>query len=297
MWDSLLQKIRQGDIRSLSRAISLVENEADGYELLLRSLPNNDNVKITGITGPPGAGKSTIADLLVGRYVDEGKRIAVICVDPSSPFSHGALLGDRIRMREWYDHPAVYIRSLSARGTLGGLNPAIIEITDVIKAAPFDHIIIETVGVGQSEIEIAALADTTVVIQVPEGGDDIQTMKAGLMEIADVFAVNKCDRPGADLFIRNLVSMFPSHMPDKTPVIKLTATSKEGIGELEKAIAAHEFHLSKQPEKRFSLLAERASQLIIKKYVKKIDRKKIESEISDEYYKADFNIYRLIERY
>ncbi len=261
MRNSLLQNVKQGNIRSLSRAISLVENEAPGYETFLKGLPNNDSVKIIGITGPPGAGKSTVVDLLIGRYINAGKRVAVICVDPASSFTHGALLGDRIRMREWYNHPSVFIRSLSTRGALGGLNAAIFEICDVIKAAGFDHVIIETVGVGQSEIEIASLADTTIVIQVPEGGDDIQIMKAGLMEIADVFVVNKCDRPGADVFVKNLRSMISQH--NKIPVIKMTASLKEGITELEEAIAHNEQN-EENISRKLSLLTDRAHQLILK---------------------------------
>src|SRR5262249_37535052 len=147
---------------------------------------------------PPGAGKSTLTDALIGEAIKQDKKVAVLCVDPSSPFNRGALLGDRVRMSEWYNHPKVFIRSLASRGSLGGLHPKIIEITELIKASLFDYIFIETVGVGQSEVEIAGLADVTVVVTVPESGDEIQTMKAGLMEIADIFVVNKADRPDAD---------------------------------------------------------------------------------------------------
>ena len=187
MWEELLKDIQLGNTKSLARTISLVENEVEGYEWLLQQLPAS-SAKITGITGPPGAGKSTLTDALIGEIVSQNKKVGVLCVDPSSPFNLGALLGDRIRMSEWYNHPDVFIRSLATRGSLGGLHPKIIEISDVMKAAGFDHIIIETVGVGQSEIEIAGLADTTVVVVVPESGDEVQTMKAGLMEIADVSA-------------------------------------------------------------------------------------------------------------
>ena len=149
-----------------------------------------------------------MTDALIGSLINEDKKIGVLCVDPSSPFNLGALLGDRIRMSEWYNHPNVFIRSLASKGSLGGLHPKIIEITDLMKAAGFDYIIIETVGVGQSEVDIAALADVTIVVLVPEGGDEIQTMKAGIMEIADIFVVNKSDRPDADTFVNNLKMML-----------------------------------------------------------------------------------------
>ncbi|HVE60396.1 MAG TPA: hypothetical protein VNA26_01160, partial [Chitinophagaceae bacterium] len=189
MWQILLDQLVQGDMKALARGISFVENERPGYLELMSMLPNSE-AKIIGITGPPGAGKSTLVDGLLKEFVDRQNKVAVLCVDPSSPFNLGAVLGDRIRMSNWYSHPQVYIRSLATRGSLGGLHPKILEITDLIKAAKFDYIIVETVGVGQSEIEIAGLAHTTVVVVVPESGDEVQTMKAGLMEIADIFVVN-----------------------------------------------------------------------------------------------------------
>src|SRR4028119_294027 len=180
----LLPLIQQGDIRAIARSISIIENEIPGYDELLRSLPHSDT-KIIGITGPPGAGKSTIVDGLIGLLVDSNQRVGILCVDPSSPFNLGSLLGDRLRMNQWYNNPNVFIRSLATRGSLGGLHPKILEISDLLKAAPFDVVIIETVGVGQSEVEIAGLADSTIVVVVPESGDEIQTMKAGIMEVAD----------------------------------------------------------------------------------------------------------------
>jgi len=229
MWQELLQQVKQGNIKTLARCISLIENEYPGYQELLQLLPANSSTKIIGITGPPGAGKSTLTDALTGELVRQNKKAGIICIDPSSPFNLGALLGDRIRMSEWYTNPNVFIRSLATRGSMGGLHPKIIEITDLMKAAPFDVIIVETVGVGQSEIEIAGLAEVTVVVLVPEGGDDVQTMKAGLMEVADIFVVNKSDRPDADLFVRNLKTMmapaFRSHY-NEVPVIKTIASQK-----------------------------------------------------------------------
>src|SRR4051794_4105909 len=206
----LLTGILNGSFRSLARAISLVENKASAYIDILSELPPSPTSHVIGITGPPGAGKSTIADALIGAMVAANKKVGVLCVDPSSPFNFGALLGDRIRMNQWYNHPNVFIRSLANRGSLGGLHPSIIEISDVMKAYGFDYIIIETVGVGQSEVEIAGLADTTIIVLVPEAGDEVQTMKAGLMEIGDIFVVNKADRPGADTFVKNLRQILHS---------------------------------------------------------------------------------------
>src|SRR5829696_7793302 len=238
MWQEYLDQIRQGNFKALARCISLIENELPGYEELLQLLPFSAT-PIIGITGPPGAGKSTLTDALIGSFISKGKKIAVLCVDPSSPFNLGALLGDRIRMSNWYVHPDVFIRSLATRGSLGGLHPRIIEITEIVKAAQFDYIIVETVGVGQSEIEIAGLADCTIVVVVPEGGDEVQTMKAGLMEIADIFVVNKSDRPGADQYVKNLRLMlapaFHTH-EQEIPVIKSVASTGQGVQELWTAI-------------------------------------------------------------
>lgn len=230
-WKETYQQLDFRNFRAVARVISLVENEVEGYRAFLEGL-TLPPVPVIGITGPPGAGKSTLTDALIGELVSRGSSVAVLCVDPSSPFNLGALLGDRIRMSGWYNHPRVFIRSLATRGSLGGLHPRIIEIADVLKAARFDYVIVETVGVGQSEIEIAGLADTTVVVLVPEAGDEVQAMKAGLMEIADIFVVNKADRPEADLFVRNLRAMlappFNSRHQD-TPVIKTVATSRSTL--------------------------------------------------------------------
>ena len=298
MWQQLLEDLQRGEVKALARVISLVENEHEGYEQMLQSLPYNDTTKIIGITGPPGAGKSTLADALIGELVNNQKKVAVICVDPSSPFNLGAVLGDRIRMSNWYTHPNVFIRSLATRGSMGGLHPKIIEITEVVKAARYDYIIVETVGVGQSEIEIAGLADTTVVVVVPEGGDEVQTMKAGLMEIADVFVVNKSDRPGADAFVKNLRQMlapaFHQHRFE-IEVIKTVASSGIGIDEVMKAIEKHEsFHLVN--EKKAWLLAERAYYLIQKKRMKGVSKSLLQEQLQKEIQKKDFNIYRFISR-
>jgi len=297
MHEELLLQIKKGDIKSLARAISFIENEQQGHEDLLRSLHGDGGKKIIGITGPPGAGKSTLVDALIDELVKEGKKIAVVCIDPSSPFNLGAVLGDRIRMSKWYTHPDVFIRSLATRGSLGGLSPKIIEITDLIKSAKFDHIIVETVGVGQSEIEIAGLADTTVVVVVPESGDEVQTMKAGLMEIADIFVINKSDRPDADLFERNLKLMLaPSFTKNakEIPIVKAIATEKKGIHELYEMIKKNS---SQGKERRLELLTEKAWRLLIRKRMRGVDKSKLKQSIESGLDNDNFNLYSFVENY
>ena len=199
MHDALLADFRAGRKAALARAISIVENHRTGFDALLGTLhPTIGRGRRIGITGPPGAGKSTITTGLTRHYRQQGLTVGIVCVDPTSPFTGGALLGDRIRMEDVALDPGVYIRSLATRGSLGGLSAATREVCDVLDAFGTDRILIETVGVGQSELDVARTADSSLVILVPESGDSIQTLKAGLMEIADVFAVNKADRPGAD---------------------------------------------------------------------------------------------------
>ncbi len=297
MWKQLLAGIQIGNHQSIARAISLVENEVEGYDHFLQSLPIG-KTPITGITGPPGAGKSTLTDALIGHWTAQGKKVAILCIDPSSPFNMGALLGDRIRMSDWYNHPGVYIRSLATRGSLGGLHPYIIEITAILQTAGFDEIIVETVGVGQSEIEIAGLADTTVVVVVPEAGDEVQTMKAGLMEIADVFVVNKSDRPDADSFVKNLrLMMAPAFNTDKKiEVIKTVASQKEGIAELANAIEAHQQHISINNRKIW-LLTERVYQLIARNRMKPYDKKAIYQALQAKASKEQFNLFTFVNEY
>lgn len=296
MWDNLLTEVGNGNFKSLARCISLIENEVAGYETFLQSLPAS-TVPVIGITGPPGAGKSTLVDSLIGQLVEQGKKVAVLCVDPSSPFNLGALLGDRIRMSSWYNHPNVFIRSLATRGSLGGLHPKILEIADVCKAAAFDYVIVETVGVGQSEIEIAGLADCTVVVLVPEAGDEVQTMKAGLMEIADIFVVNKADRPEADLFVRNLRLMlapaFATHQQE-IQVLKTIATAPQSAAELLNAVQQL-LQLHEMNERKSWLLAEKAYYLLQQHRMKDISKQQLKKEIDAALQSTNFNLYRFLQ--
>jgi GTPase len=297
MWQELIQSIMNRDVKALSRCISLIENETPGYEDLLKSLNIKSGSKTIGITGAPGTGKSTLTDALIGSLIKDENKIAVLCVDPSSPFNLGALLGDRIRMSDWYNHSNVFIRSLATRGALGGLHPKTIEITDLLKAAGYDYIIIETVGVGQSEIEIAGLADTTIVVLNPGSGDEIQTMKSGLMEIADIFVVNKCDRPDADILIKNLRSMMtPVFSKKKTeiPILKTIASQKTGIEELKRQILLH--NSSENIERKYWLMAEKAFQLLQKDKMKNIDKNFLKEEIMKKGL-TNFNLYQFVSAY
>jgi LAO/AO transport system kinase len=232
MFENMLDEIRAGDQRALSRAISMVENEVTGFENLLDSA-HAAPTPIVGITGAPGAGKSTLTDCLLSDLVREHNNIAVICIDPSSPYTKGAILGDRIRMSQWYNHPQVFIRSFATRGALGGLPRQFENVTKLLRSAAFDIIIIETVGVGQSETEIASLADITILVLVPESGDDIQLMKAGIMEIADIYVINKSDRPGADQVAADLKRAIKDSASKKNQaVVKTSASTRSGISEL-----------------------------------------------------------------
>jgi LAO/AO transport system kinase len=286
------------DPRKLARSISFIENGlAEGLELL-KALPQVHKTPVVGFTGPPGAGKSTLINAYTQFLVNQGKHIAILAVDPTSPFSKGSLLGDRIRMSQHYLHPHVFIRSMAGRGSLGGLSPKIFEVTDLLRAAWFDYIFIETVGVGQSEVEIAGLADTTVLVLVPESGDEVQTLKSGIMEIADVFVVNKSDRAGAATFYKNIVSLVHAHAtPDwECPVVKTIASLNDGIPLLNNAIIKHQNSKHKE-EKKIHILTEKALQLIKEMRTHDIKPEKLQQALLQALKSPSFNLYSFATTY
>ena len=249
-----IEQLRSGDVRALARAISTVENRAPGWSELLKALfPHSGRARVLGLTGPPGAGKSTLVDQLARFYRkgnDKDKRtVGIIAVDPTSPYTGGAILGDRIRMQEHFSDPGIYIRSMATRGSLGGLARTTTDVTTVLDASGRDLIMIETVGVGQDEVDIVRLADITVLILVPGMGDDVQTIKAGIMEIADIFVINKSDRDGAEHVereIRTLQSLAMRHDGWTPPIVKTVASQGTGIEELAGAISDYENYLQKE---------------------------------------------------
>jgi LAO/AO transport system kinase len=246
----LFERALAGDRLALARAISLVENEAGPAEALLAAaFPRTGQGLRIGITGPPGAGKSTLTARLARAYREGGSKVAIVAVDPTSPFSGGAVLGDRVRMWELSGDPGVYIRSMASRGSLGGLAAATSDVCDVLEAVGFERILIETVGVGQSELEVAETADTTLVVLVPESGDAVQALKAGLMEIGDVFAINKADREGAERAAHAVRSMLHlgAHRDGWEPPVVLTVASEgTGVAGLVETIDRHVAHLAEK---------------------------------------------------
>jgi len=283
------------DFRSLARKITIVENELRGHESLLEGLCFEKNIAVTGFTGPPGAGKSTLINALLNYLGKQNSRVAILAIDPSSPFNYGALLGDRIRLAAQFNNPNIFIRSIASRGSLGGLSRKIVEITDLLRAEAFDYIFVETVGVGQSEVEIAGLADTTIVTLAPESGDEIQTMKAGVMEIADIFVVNKSDRPGADVFLKNLRALLHSRQASawNVPVVKTIATSQEGIPALLNCMLQHRKTIHSN-EKKAQLLAAKAFRIISDYRMSDISTTELTETISRAMNTENFNLYKFV---
>jgi LAO/AO transport system kinase len=247
---SWVEVLRTGDVRALARAISTVENRAPGSSDLLKTLfPHTGRARVIGLTGSPGAGKSTLVDQLARLYRKESRTVGIIAVDPTSPYTGGAILGDRIRMQEHFADPGIYIRSMATRGSLGGLARTTADVTTVLDASGRDVILIETVGVGQDEIDIVRLAEITIVILVPGMGDDVQTIKAGIMEIADIFVINKSDHEGAERVereIRGLQSLALRHDGWTPPIVKTVASAGTGVDQLAAAIAGYEDYLHKE---------------------------------------------------
>jgi LAO/AO transport system kinase len=247
---ALISALRSGDTRALARAISTIENRTPGWSDLLKALfPHTGKARVIGLTGAPGAGKSTLVDQLAKLYRKQNRTVGIIAVDPTSPYTGGAILGDRIRMQDHYADPGIYIRSMATRGSLGGLARTTADVASVLDASGRDVILIETVGVGQDEVEIVRLADITIVILVPGMGDDVQTIKAGIMEIADIFVINKSDREGAERVereIRALQSLAVRNDGWTPPIVKTVASEGKGIEELAAAIVDYEKSLQKE---------------------------------------------------
>jgi LAO/AO transport system kinase len=303
--DKHLRQLITGDKRIIAQTITMVENDGDP-SVLERIYPHTGRAYYIGITGPPGAGKSTLVNVLAQHLIAGGNRIGIIAVDPTSPFSGGALLGDRIRMTDLALHKDVYIRSMGSRGSLGGLAKKTKDVALVLDAAGMDYILIETIGVGQVELDIAEVCDTAIVVLVPESGDSIQAMKAGLLEIADILVVNKGDREGCDRFMLELKFAFELREQVagwEFPILKTTATTSDGIPELAAALAAHRQYLEKSgvlQQERKRKLKHRIHELIeerIRSHVLRhvIGEHELDSMI-DKVYQRKLNPFRIAAR-
>lgn len=281
----------------LARQITIVENELNGHIQILEQLSTEYRTPVIGITGPPGSGKSTIVNALIKQLLNQQMRIGIVAVDPSSPFNYGALLGDRVRMNEFFNNENVYIRSVASRGSLGGLSDKIIEITDVIKSGDFDYIFIETVGVGQSEVEIAGLADTTIVVLNPGSGDDVQMIKAGILEIANIFVINKADLSGANNLEQFLIKLVNSNSNlSNSPIIKTTAINGEGINELLAAINQKHSE-NKNISKKAMLMTSKLIHLIQKQQTSSINKETLQKYIESALQNDSFNLYKFLNNF
>lgn len=290
---SILSEVKQGNYKILARALTFVENNIAPADQILKNLnPRAENIVI-GITGPPGAGKSTLVNAITNHFTAANNRVAILAIDPTSPFNFGSLLGDRIRMAAQFNNPKVFIRSLATRGALGGISAKTIEMVDVLKASNFDIILVETVGVGQSEVEIAGLADKTIVVLVPESGDEVQNIKSGLMEIADCFVINKADRDGADTFANNLKKIVHQGLKS-IPVLKTVADKNTGVTELCKWILKP---VEMTNERKVHLFAEKAWRIIQNQKMMAVDKKRLQENIQAALVKDDFNVYRFAEEF
>ena len=292
----LVTRVRAGNPRALARAISVVEDRSEESTELLKALfPFSGKAVLLGLTGSPGAGKSTLVDQIAREYRKQQKTIGIIAVDPTSPFSGGAILGDRIRMQSHYADAGIYIRSMATRGSLGGLASTTADVATVLDASGRDLVMIETVGVGQDEVDIVTLADVTVVVLVPGMGDDVQTIKAGIMEIADVFVINKADREGAERVereIRAMQSLAMRHDNWTPPIVKTVASDGTGIPEVLRAIESYREYLSKSElgrnrrienwRKRFTeMLREALFQRVLTDYLGKGEAEGYAAEIAE----------------
>lgn len=287
---SLVERILARDQRAVARAISKIENDSsDANEILKAVFTNSSRGLTVGITGPPGAGKSSLVDKLALHYRNLGKRVGIIAVDPSSPFTGGAILGDRIRMQTLANDPNVFIRSMATRGNLGGLARATIDAVAVLDAAGYDKILVETVGVGQDEVEIVKAADVSVVVLVPGMGDDIQAIKAGIMEIGDIFVINKSEREGVERTERELIALLEmSERPDgwHPPIVRTVATQNKGITEFEEAVeryAAFRQGQAASQSRRKSVAENRIIEILREKLLRRVLREAITPEQLDQY--------------